>query len=171
MANETLEDTPMKLSAPWIGYARELMILFGQDPEITVSYDPDNIAVTLYVNNPVKADAMSKIIPTERDFGGNILKIAVVPANTDEDITDIYRKAFNGNPIFKDIISTVFAPGVPGNTYIMFDKEPAQFYNDQFNNPDGIKTALYEDIARDALISYPGIFFNSETGNDFIVWP
>lgn len=161
----------LDLSTPWVEYARKIYILFGQDPEISVIYDPDTITVKLYVNNGDKADAIAKILPAEKIIGNITIKVVVIPNNEEDTIVDIYRKAFNGNPIFSDIITTNSNPIAETFVHVMFEPEVVQFYNDQLNHPDGMATMLYEDVARDIFVSKPGVFFNTETGDDFIVWP
>lgn len=158
------------LSPPWIEYAREIYILFGMDPEIQITYDPDEVSIKLYINNAEKAAAIEQILPIEKIFGNVTLKITVIPSNTQDALVDIYRKAFNGNPIFKEALVDT-SPMSAGLTYVMFAREVVQFFNDQLNNPDSMKSALYEDIARDVFENASGVFFNTETGDDFIVWP
>ena len=71
----------LKLSAPWVVYYREIEALFGADPEITITIDEENYSVKLYVNNDEKAEALDKLLPTERIYGNVTVRTAVIPGN------------------------------------------------------------------------------------------
>lgn len=164
------ENTNLNLSAPWLEYARMIYALFSRDPEITVIYDFDDIHLKLLVNNDVKADAISKLLPMEKAFGNITLKISVIPSNKEDSIVDIYRKAFNGNPIFSDVVDGSDL-NHPGFAYVIFENKIAQYFNDQLNTVDGLKSSLYEDIAREVFEGSDGAFFTTQTGEDYILWP
>ena len=165
------EISNLKLSSPWLDYARKIYALFGEDPEITISYDADDISIKLLVDNSVKADAISKLLPPEKEFGNVTLKIYIIPSNKEDAVVDIYRKAFSGNPAFSEAIDAV-SPYQPGFTYVVFENKLVQYFNDQLNTVDGLKTTLYEDIARDVISDANGaVFFSTKTGDDYILWP
>jgi hypothetical protein len=129
----------------------ELVELFGQDPDVIVRYDEDENKVSLFVEGTEKAMALGQLLPCEKEFGGAVLTIDVVPANSDEDPTDadLIKMAFKGNPVVEDIVDReLFAHEV---TYVAFAKEVVQYYNDNLGDLWGNKSTLLEDIARDVF--------------------
>ena len=165
-----MDDLKLDLSTPWMNYARMIYAMFGKDPEITVTYDQDENHIKLLVDNQAKADALTKILPEAEVFGNVTVKISIVPSNKELSTADIYRQAFSGNPAFVDVLSSL-NPYAPQFTYILFKNKLVQYFNDQLNHPDGIKTITYEDIARNIFENSEGVFFVTETGDDPIVWP
>ena len=151
----------LKLSAPWQIYYKELCELFKFDPEVRIVYDTDEQIINIYVDNAAKADAMYIVLPTEKSFGGVVVKINVVPANK----TNLrrtrgttYEDLFYKNPIVDDIVTI---EGVMTNpiTYIIFKKEVVQYYNDSLSDAHGLCSTLYQDIAKRVLDADEGIFF------------
>lgn len=152
----------VKLSPPWVTYYREVHALFKDDPEISISFDIEQCILKLRVENADKADALTKLLPAEKEFGNVTLKIIVVPANMQrESKISLFRRAFSGNPIVKDIevIDDVFENSV---NYIIFDGSIVQFYNDELCDFHGMKTLLCQDVAKDVFGEHDGIFFCTE---------
>lgn len=160
------------LSSPWVGYARKLYMLFGEDPEINIVYNEETgPEVRLYVNNSEKADALTKKLPVEKEFGNVVLKITVIPSNTEDSSIDIFRKIFTGNPILAEIV-TEDNPMQIGMSHVLFKSEVVQYFDDCLNDPMGLETTLYEDLAREVFEEPDGVFFNTElAGEDVIIWP
>jgi hypothetical protein len=153
-----LSDT-VGIAAPWITYAEEVNALFDKDPEVLVQYDNDNTELKLYVDNAAKADALSRLLPTEKSFGNVTLNISVIPANDNPSKISLFRNAFAGNPIFDSIETVPFAQNAPIE-YIIFAREVVSFFNDDMGDFYGAKSTLYEDIARDVFdTTEDGIFF------------
>lgn len=141
----------MKLATPWSTYFSEIKALFAKDPTVRVEYVDDPLAVKIYSDDPEKADALTKILPAEKKFGNETMKVIVIPANEDAESTEsLFRKAFKGNPAFKDVV-TVTGEFVFNATYVMFAGDVVQFYNDELNDLNGMKTMLYQDVARDVF--------------------
>ena len=144
----------LKLSAPWITYAHEFEALFGNDPNVKVVYnDGDDKEITLFVQGSEKADALMQILPAKKDFGNVSVKVTVRPANDDTYVpskADLIAKAFDGNPVLSNIVDTGPNVAFPA-TYFVFANKVVQYYNDQMDNPYGVKSTLYENIARDIL--------------------
>ena len=169
--NETLEikkgdvvdiqqDKP-NLSPPWITYANEIIALFGADPEIKVKYEEEEYLLKLFVDNAIKADALSRIIPQEKGFGNVVLKIEVIPSDNIDDAKNIYKHAFSGNP------NVAFVRTVEDNvkneyTYVVFNRIIAQFFNDDISDYYGNKSMLLQDIAREVLEQKNGVYYCTE---------
>lgn len=166
-----MSNTALELSSPWVNYARKIYLLFCNDPEVHIIYDTDAVCVRLLVDNEVKADAISKILPIEKKFGNVTLAISVIPSNKKDSMVDIYRKAFNGNPIFKGITELDTTYGMCEG-FAMFENSTVQYFNDSLHHPDNIETTTYEELAMDVLAeNSQGVFFATETGEDYTIWP
>ena len=84
------------LSSPWINFAREINAFFKEDPEVKVTYNDEENIVKLYVNSDEKADALSALLPMEKEFGNVKLNIEVIPANVPFFLT--FENLFIVNP-------------------------------------------------------------------------
>lgn len=150
----------MNLSAPWDIYYRQVEALFAKDPEIDVVYDEDAKEIKVCVENPVKADALEKLLPATKNFGGVELRITVVPANDQESPASLYEKAFYGNPAFSGIVES---EGSFKATYVVFKPEVVQYFTDDISDISGYESTVYEDIAREVFANgNPGAFFCTE---------
>lgn len=167
MSNET---SKLSISSPWIEEARKIYALFNEDPDINILYDENEKEIKLYVNGSIKADSITKILPDHKDFGNVTLKITVIPNNTEMSPIDIFRNAFNGNPICTGIVIDD-SPYSLGMSHVMFENRVVQYYNDCLNDPNGLESTLFEDIARDVFVNTDGVYFNTEASDDVELWP
>ena len=140
-----------KMSPPWYGYANQIKALFKEDPEIHIREEFEGeLILSLYVDDPEKAYAIERLLPEEVDFGGTVLYIHVIPGNTKKEpaLSEIYKKAFNGNPVVKEMktVSGIFTNPL---TYISFRKEVVQYYDDNLGDLHGNRSLLMQDIADD----------------------
>lgn len=150
-----------KLSPPWITFMHEIVALFNQDPDIDIKCDEEEPRIKLYVKGAGKAEALTKLLPTDKEFGNVILKIEVIPANEEDKPADLIRRAFEGNPVLEQVVSV---PGPYGAfNYAMFKKEVVQFYNDQMDDVCGNKNTLYQEIAKDVFNQQDGVYFCTST--------
>lgn len=145
----------IKLSPPWVEYYRELNCLFEEDPEVTIIFDEEEPEVKLYVNNHLKAYALTELLPVEKEFGNVTLKVTVIPPNGTTGISNmkgvnIFRVAFKNNPIVSYIeeLETI----VMGNvTYVVFENKVAQYFIDNICDIHGVRSTLYQDIAKNVF--------------------
>lgn len=148
------------MSPPWLGFFREIEALFKDDPEITIRYIEDPIAVKLYVDNQAKADALDAILPKSRNFGGTTIYVQVVPSNSAKNPSKalLFKTAFEGNPAFREMIDI---EGILTNPihYCVFAKEVVQYWNDNLGDPYGKVSTLYQDIAKDIFEDTEGVMF------------
>lgn len=155
--------TNLNLSPPWISYVHKIESLFNGDEDVIVQYDNDEVALKLFVNDEVKAEAISKLLPMQKEFGNVILTITVYPPNEYVKPRAAYfGEAFKGNPNVVDIITIEDVPGtIISNpiTYVIFKKEVVQYFDDNLHDAHGNRTTLNEDIARDVFGESEGIFF------------
>jgi len=142
------------LASPWQTYFNKLKTLFGQDPEVHLSFDDrsEEKIITIRVDNLKKHDAIEKLLPEVRAFGNVIVRIIVIPPNEIRviDRAELLDRAFEGNPVYDKLI--IVEGGIPilGDTkYVMFKKKVAQFFNDNLADPNGNSSYLYADLAEE----------------------
>ena len=142
------------LASPWQTYFNKLKTLFGQDPEVHLSFDDrsEEKIITIRVDNLKKHDAIEKLLPEVRAFGNVIVRINVIPPNEIRviDRAELLDRAFEGNPVYDKLI--IVEGGIPilGDTkYVMFKKKVAQFFNDNLADPNGNSSYLYADLAEE----------------------
>ena len=144
-----------KISPPWVTYVHKLTALFDGDPHIAFNIDWSVPSVVLSVagSDGDKAAAIAKLLPSEKEFGNITLSITVdcdkMPNRAFTSAKELFETAFNGNPCFAYCV-------VPGSeywavpfTYVVFKNCVVQFFNDNLNDPHGITSTLYQDIADD----------------------
>lgn len=167
----------LKLSSPWVEYYRKISALFAGDPDIRIVFDEEEPKLRIYVDNDRKARAMDALVGTEKVFGNVTLKIEVIPANDKVELlsaTTGYTKAeketlagalFQGNSAVKSIhdIENYFEGTV---TYIIFEKKVVQYFDDNLGSFYGLKSTLYEDIAKDVLSPVAGVYYCTSNETD-----
>ena len=152
-----MQDVRCKLAPPWITYVNQVIALFGNDPEIKIVYDEDEIQLKIYVDNPEKAFALEYLLPEEKEFGNIILEIMIIPSNDfegddEEEIClsakELFDIAFENNPAyaFSKEIKGIFNVTL---TYVVFKNKVVQFFNDNLNDIHGLMSTLYQDIAKE----------------------
>lgn len=151
----------MKISSPWVSYVHRLEALFGPDPDIIIAYNQDDNVVSMYVNCHEKADALSKLIPEEKVFGNVQLKIRIVPANLTKKKADLIRSAFEGNPLFSEVIQVHPDGSSNAFTYVMFKRAVVQYWDDNLGDPHGRVSTLAQVLASEMLIA-DGVCFCTE---------
>jgi len=159
----------LKLAAPWTTYYRQIQALFKHDKEVRVFFDEHDVALKLYVENAVKADALAQLLPETMTFGNVTLKIVVIPANTatgdlPEMIDDIdkVRFALEGNEAVAQFypIEGIFSNRM---LYVAFKKEVVQFFNDDLSDIRGMCSTLYANIANEIFGRLNGVFFCTDS--------
>ena len=140
----------VRLSPPWQTYYNELVVLFGQDNDIVIRYNEEEQVIKLYVSKEAKARALEAILEPEKVFGNVVVKTVVVMPNIeDKTIAEKFDIAFENNPALSHVQIVEGPMGV--HNFAVFTKKVVQFYNDQLNDPHGLKSILYQDIAADVF--------------------
>ena len=142
--------TMLKLSSPWQIYYHKINALFAQDPEVNVVFDDAKYELKLFVDNPIKADAIAKLLPVEQSFGNVTIKVTVIPANKDS-IGDVFRAAFNKNPALR-YVADIDTPMTGKLSCVVFQNRVVQFFADNMLDINGVISTLYQDIAKDVLV-------------------
>jgi len=155
----------LNLCSPWVMYYHEIEAFFKKDPEVRVIYDDEKHEISLYVESSTKAEALTKLLPAEQEFGNIILKINVIPANTDKakavrSSKSLIENALKGHPDVEKIRTFI---GVYNNplTYVVFNKKVVQYYTDDLGDYNGFRSTLYQDIAKEIFdgSQLQGVFF------------
>lgn len=158
-----MENNGIQLASPWVNFYRELEALFGEDPEIRIEYnEEDNIVI--YVDNKEKAEALQELLPFSKDFGNVTVFINIIPCNLERTLNkSIFEKAFKGNPVFA---YTVDSKKLPIH-YVVFKNRVVQYFNDALNDAHGVRSTLYQEIAKDVFGEVNGVYFCTDlTDND-----
>ena len=154
-----------KIEAPWYRYRKMVNALFADDPEIIVSeiYEPDgeiNYAFDIEVNNHEKYVALNRLLPGVKTYGNVCLGIILYDVeNEDNDTAEMFKAAFQGNPILEDIKTIIDIAGAKQN-YVVFKPEVIQFFDDDTSDINGNWNGLAEDIAREVFSNLDvGVYF------------
>lgn len=165
-----MSDVRLKISPPWITFINKVEALFDGDPQIACNVNSSSAdpSIVLACNNGDKVSALLQILPTEVNFGGVNLKVAVdgIPSNrTFTSKKELFETAFYKNPAFAYAI----CPAEEGYnwyamTYVVFKNCVVQFFNDNLNDCHGIISTLYQDIAEEILTgdAVKQVYFNTD---------
>ena len=159
-----MSNLKLKLSPPWITYVNEVNALFGEDPDINITYDNSKMKLALYVKGAEKAAAISQLMPLEKNFGNISLKIFVIPENGGKlhlikDKERIFIYAFENNPVLSFVLTTPSDIWDFNSIYVIFKNEVVQFFNDNLKDIRGNMSTLYQDIAEDVFEEMYGVSY------------
>lgn len=149
-----MTEVRLKISPPWVTYINKLRALFEGDPQITFDFNDDSAdpSVVLSTVNADKAAALTKLLPEQKQFGKVTLRIDVhcptVSNIAFPTMKKLYDTAFDQNAAYAYSV----APAEDGYwyvnfTYVVFKNCVVQFFNDNLNDPHGVLTTLYQEIA------------------------
>ena len=159
-----MTDVRLKISPPWVTYINKLEAMFDGDPQIACNVDCSaaNPSIVLAVNNPDKAAALLKLLPETVTFGNINLSVGIDGTNGISNrafptAKELFETAFKGNPAFAYVVVPEGVWYVPF-TYVVFKNCVVQFFNDNLNDPHGLISTLYQDIAEElfAGVKYAG---------------
>ncbi len=156
-----MSDVRLKISPPWVTYINKLQALFDEDPQIAFNIDWNTLSVVLATDNADKAAALSWLLPETKEFSNVLLSIGIdcpqysnIAFRTPKALFDT---AFEGNPVFAYTVVPEGYTFVPF-TYVVFKNCVVQFFNDNLNDPHGIISTLYQDIAEEVFEDVYGGF-------------
>lgn len=181
-----MTDVRLKMSPPWVTYVNKLQALFDGDPQIAFNVDykaEGGPSVVLATNNPDKAAALMKMLPTSKWFGNVKLSIGVdcptVSNLAFPTYKALFETAFSNNPAF----SYCVAPAQEGYvfvdfTYVVFKNCVVQFFNDNLNDAHGLISTLYQEIADEIFkdMGFYGVYYCTDVeigklGKPLGEWP
>lgn len=142
----------MNLSAPWYTYAKKVKAFFARDKEVTVGelekLEDGSYLLTITVKDPTKAYALEKLVRPDTEFGDTHVFTDVALEGV-EGAEGILEAAFKSHFAVADV-ATKATPG--GNaTYLRFQPEIIQFYNDDLSDYSGNYTELIHKVAADII--------------------
>ena len=162
------------LSSPWVLFYREISAMFEKDNSVRVVFDEDTKDLKLYVEDADKVNALTELLPSEKTFGNVTVKIEVIPANcvrtvkvgqAQETAANLLRDALKGN-LAVSFIKTVNLMYSNTLTYIVFENRVVQYFTDDLGDYYGLRSTLYENLARDVFGKKEGVFFCTDRGSD-----
>lgn len=165
-----MSDVRLKISPPWVVTIKKIEALFDGDPQIAcnVNYGSENPSIVLACNNGDKVAALMKILPDEFEFGNVKLNVEVdgVPSNRAfKNKKELFETAFMGNPAFVKALSPVDEGyGWFSMVYCVWKHEICQIFCDNLNDPHGLISTLYQDIASEVLTGdgAKGVYFSTD---------
>ena len=150
---ENIKEEALGISSPWMTYYKKLVALFGDDPELEVSWkeEGEEKSVIIASTNTFKIMALEKLLDPKITFGNIILTIkCLVKDGSEESVSAIFKTAFAGNPHISKVIDQE-TMGCIEQTFVLFKPEVIQFFNDDITDYHGNWNGLSEDIMRDVI--------------------
>lgn len=156
------ENTNAKLSSPWDIFVKQLKELFKDDPDIAVLFtEEEPYIIDLLVDSEDKYNALTQLMPPEKEFGNVKVQIRVVPSNKEKSELELFEILFKNNPVLCETIERTLPDGdVIG--HLMFKPKVAQYYADNITDPYGNNNELYADIAREVFGERDGLYYNTD---------
>ena len=165
------------LSAPWVQLYHEIQAFFKEDPQIKVVLDEFDIKV--YVDDPIKADALYELLNPLYNFGGITTHVTVIPGNKGfaevafDTMQQLHENAFKDNPALSYVLDVDTVIG--HYTYVVFKNKVVQYYNDDLSDVNGMCSTLYQDIAAEIFKERTGVFYCTDVpdnlGQPLGEWP
>lgn len=166
----------LNLSAPWVLFYHEVEAFFKGDPDVCVIFDDEKMELKLYVNVDDKAMAIEELMPESMTYGSTELKIIVVPSNENTYIFNVskgmallrgdrlalFNAALMGNQAFEFVreVSGVFSNPL---YYVVFRKEVVQYFTDDLGDINGVRSTLYQEIAKDIFKPMDNVYYCTDT--------
>ena len=179
-----MSEVRLKISPPWVVYIKKVEALFDGDPQIAcnVDYSSKSPSIILACNNGDKVTALQQILPDEVKFGNVTLNVEIdgIPSNRGfKNKKELFETVFENNPAFAYALS----PADEGYNwfsmvYVVFKNCVVQLPVDNINDPRGLISTLYQDIATEILTGEgaQGVFFSTDVeighlGKPLGEWP
>lgn len=164
----------LKIQSPWQSFQKKVNALFERDSDVKVGdliedSEPGQYILPIEVRPHTKYEALSRLMPGYVYFGN--IKVCIQLYDTENGVNsadataELFRMAFEGNPIFRDVVTTKDLTGT-AHTFVLFEPVVLQFFNDNLADLNGNWSGLAMDIARDELF-----FDSAETGVHFCTAP
>lgn len=156
-----------KLEAPWCTYPKKVQALFSGDKDIVVrplepDYEGENecdYCLVIEVKNHKKAVALERVMSDTVSFGNVIVRNMIFDEeNSCASPTELFETLFEGNPILKDCKNITDQAGVI-HSYVRFQPEVIQFYDDDLTDYNGNWSGLAASIAKEVFKTTTGINF------------
>ena len=144
------------LEAPWNTYRKMINALFENDPEIEVGDIVEikgikavDYTIDIRVKNHRKFEALQKLLPDRKVFGSVTVTIFLYDTeNKEKNDIDVFMDLFRDNPIVSNFVKKVKLPDGSERSFVCFQPQVIQFYDDDISDCYGNYNGLAEDIAR-----------------------
>lgn len=149
----------LRIEAPWYTYQKKIKALFERDPEIMVcevvesEKEDEDYCFSIEVKNHEKFIALDRLLPTIRVFGNVVLRIYLYDLENEainNPTVNLYETLFKGNKIVKDIRTLTDVHGF-GHSFVRFEPEVVQFFDDDISDYSGNWSGLAQDIAKEVF--------------------
>jgi hypothetical protein len=166
-----MADSQFGLQSPWVIFHKGIYNLFTQDPDITVEPTIRKCGDGLYEthissSNFEKLNALKKIIKNEIQMGNILVRVIFdYDAPTDSISADDWKTAFEGNPLFKDIVSVPTPTGGAVN-YVLFTRDILTYFVDDVTDLYGNKHIIVADLVKQVVNETIGINICTEYNED-----
>ena len=162
----------LKLCSPWINLYNEIKAMFEDDSDICVFYEDNSpeFTIKLFVADDFKAAALDKLLVHHHEFGTVMAHVDVIPANCEKaDISawkeaEMFVTAFKDNPVLSYVYRLHNILQFDA-LYVVFKNAVVQYHNDDISDINGIRSCLYQDIAKDVFTEIPGVFYCTDFPN------
>ena len=162
----------LNLLSPWMQFYHELSAMFRYDPDIKIILDESNDEIKMYVDSPQKAAALQELLPPKKTFGDVTVLVTIIPCNRTKttETGDLWERAFDGNPAF---CYSCKVEGILSNpiVYVVFDTIVVQYYTDNLGDINGIRSTLYQDIAKEIFNPMEGVFYCTDVPEETLKIP
>lgn len=154
----------LELVSPWVNYCKCVEVLFQRDENVTVKYNTGTPTLIIYATEADKAYALSKLFPEEKEFGNVTLKICVEKPKKPETDAELVEAAFKGNHAFSCMKDITTPYGGGGLKVAVFKAEVVQYFNDDIGDPNGLRSTLYQELAKEVFPDVKGVNFCTSAG-------
>lgn len=157
------KDLELDLSAPWYVFHTQVFKLFEQDAEVIVDEELEETETGfifgIYSKNIKKIQAIKKLIGSKVVFGDVAVDIDY-GENENEDVAEVWKDAFSGNPLFCGIVSADI-PFDGSCDYAIFKRDIIDFYDDNISDVNGNSHYIVADLVKE-VVSNKDIFICTE---------
>ena len=169
MRTKKTESAKVTLSPPWNIFYREIQAFFKDDSQIKLFYDEGSNTVKLYVEDSMKADALSELLVDSKEFGNVTVNVEVISADARRfvsfrSINELYDTAFKNNHVYKysKTYEGIFPIPV---TYVVLENQVVQYYTDNLSDIYGLTSTLYQNIAKDIFKESSNVHYCTSVGS------
>lgn len=166
-ATESKAKEGAKLSPPWYQYQRQVLNLFQGDPELKISdleeVNDGEYTFSIESQNGAKLQAIEKLIGRTKMIGNVKVVIDYKYADgSNESWAEVVEAAFQGNPLFKEVIVERDPIMQVEFSYAIFARDIISFWNDNLGDYSGNEHYIVADLAKEVVSAKTNINFCTE---------
>lgn len=164
----TTPEHEVGMQAPWVVFHKGLFNLLNSDPDLAVEDTIRDCGNGLYEShissyNYEKLTALKKILKTEIDMGNITVRVVFdYEAPSDTITAEDWKTAFDGNPLFKELVNVPITPDSSVN-YAIFAREILTYFVDDLTDIYGNRHIIVADLVKQLSNETAGINVCTET--------